>query len=303
MSKNYFHLLESCTLCPRNCGANRLKGEKGYCRSGFLPKIALASLHFWEEPCISGQNGSGTLFFSNCTLSCVFCQNHEISQEGRGEEVSLERLAEIFLEQQERKAHNINLVTPSHFAPQIQSALVQAKKRGLVIPVVYNTNSYENLETLKLFEGLVDIYLPDVKYFDDFYAVKYSRSSSYFENAFKAVREMVRQTGNPVFDQQGMILKGTIIRHLVLPGLLEDSKKLIRILYENFGSQVYFSLMNQFTPVYQCSSYPELQNSISAGDYDELVDYAVDLGIENGFIQEEGTQSKEYIPDFNLKGI
>lgn len=297
------NMLESCRLCPRNCGINRLKGELGFCRSGKLIKAARASLHYWEEPCISGKSGSGTVFFSNCNLRCVFCQNHSISQEGIGEEISCQRLSEIFLEQQERGALNINLVTPTHYVPQIIESILLARKNGLKLPILYNTNSYENLETIQALKGYVDIYLPDLKYYSDKYAVKYSSAPNYFKFASKAIEEMVSQVGAPVFDSRGIIKKGVVIRHMMLPGLLFDSKKVVDYIYKTFGDSVYLSLMNQYTPMYKASDFKEINRTLNLKHYDSLIDYSLSLGIKNGFTQEDETCSESFVPVFDMRGI
>ncbi|MCY6371992.1 radical SAM protein [Clostridium ganghwense] len=296
-------MIENCTLCVRNCGINRLNGEVGFCNSGKRIKLGRVSLHHWEEPCISGNKGSGTVFFSNCNLKCVFCQNHAISNSGTGKEISIKRLSEIFLEQQEKGAHNINLVTPTHFVPQIIEALKLAKNSGLVIPIVYNTNSYENLETIKALNGYIDIYLPDLKYFDDKYAVKYSNAPNYFSNASKIIEEMFTQVGKPVFDKNGLMKKGMIIRHLMLPGLLFDSKKIIDYIYNTFKDSVFISLMNQYTPMFNSSKYPEINKRINPKHYESLIDYSINLGITKAYIQEHGTASESFIPNFDLRGI
>ncbi|AKA71330.1 radical SAM protein [Clostridium scatologenes] len=296
-------VLESCKLCPRNCGINRLKGELGYCNSGKNIKIAKVSLHNWEEPCISGKNGSGTIFFSNCSLKCVFCQNHEISSENIGKEVSIKRLSEIFLEQQKRGAHNINLVTPTHYVPQIIEALKISKASGLNIPILFNTSGYENIETIKLLEGYIDVYLPDIKYFNNKYSQKYSNAENYFAYASNAVKEMFSQVGNIKFNKDGLIEKGVIIRHLMLPGLLFDSKKIIDYIYSTFGDSVYLSLMNQYVPMHNAYKFPEINKSLNYKHYDSMIDYCLSLGIKNAFIQEEGTASKSFIPDFDLNGV
>lgn len=296
-------MLKQCELCPRKCGVNRLDNKTGFCNSGQNIKLARVSLHSFEEPCISGIGGSGTVFFSNCNLKCVFCQNHSISQQQVGKEVSIERLAEIFLEQQERGAHNINLVTPSHYVPQIIEALKISKTRGLSIPVIYNTNSYESLENIKSLNGLIDIYLPDLKYFHDKFAMKYSNAPHYFDVASKAIEEMVSQIGTLEFDEAGMMKKGVIIRHLMLPGLLFDSKKILDYIYNAFGNKVYVSIMNQYTPMFKSSSYPEINKTLNPKHYESLINYALNLGIKNGFIQEEGTCSESFIPHFDLRGV
>jgi putative pyruvate formate lyase activating enzyme len=296
-------LLDSCKLCPRNCGVNRLKGQIGFCQSGIGVKVARVSLHHWEEPCISGARGSGTVFFSECNLKCVFCQNHSISHKGVGKEISIERLADIFIEQQQRNAHNINLVTPTHFVPQIIESIKIARNKGLLIPIVYNSNGYENMETIKALKGYIDIYLPDLKYYDDKYAVKYSKAPGYFEIASKAIKEMYSQIGEPEFDEAGMMKKGVIIRHLMLPGLMFDSKKIIDYIYKSFGNSVYISLMNQYTPVNNVDKYPEINKSLNPKHYDSLIDYCLNLGLKNAFIQDEGTVSESFIPDFDMRGV
>lgn len=296
-------MIENCTLCRHNCGVNRLNGNIGFCNSGKKIKLARVSLHHWEEPCLSGDKGSGTIFFSNCNLKCVYCQNYIISSNGIGKEISIKRLSEILLEQQEKGAHNINLVTPTHFVPQIIEALKLAKNSGLKLPIVYNTNSYENLETIKALKGYIDIYLPDLKYFNDKYAIKYSNAPNYFTTASKAIEEMFSQVGEPVFDINGMMKKGMIIRHLMLPGLLFDSKKIVDYIYNTFRDSVFTSLMNQYTPIFNTSCYPEINKKINPKHYEALVDYCVKLGISNAYIQEQGTASESFIPNFDLRGI
>lgn len=300
---NTSDMLRCCRLCPRNCGVNRLEGQVGYCNSDSHIKAARASLHMWEEPCISGKNGSGTIFFSNCNLKCVFCQNISISTEGKGKYITEERLGEIFLEEQKRGAHNINLVTPTHYVPQIIEGIKHARNNGLNIPIVYNSGGYENVETIKALKGYIDIYLPDLKYYSDKYAVKYSRAPGYFKAASEAIYEMVKQAGKPAFDENGMMRKGVIIRHLMLPGLLFDSKKIVDFIHSSFGDDVYLSLMNQYTPMNVADTYPELNRPVSSEHYDSLIDYCLRIGIVNGFIQEEGTVSESFIPDFDGRGI
>lgn len=291
--------LEACKLCPRECGVNRIEGQVGFCKAGAKVKIARAALHHWEEPCISGERGSGTVFFSHCTLKCVFCQNYEISTQDRGKVLSLQGLAEHFLRLQQEGAHNINLVTPTHYVLQIIEALNLARQEGLVIPVIYNSSGYERIETIKLLKGCVDVYLPDLKYFKDRYAMSYSKAPDYFEYAKVAIEEMVRQVGEPVFDEEGMIQKGVIIRHLMLPGCLFDTKKLVEYIYHTYEHKVYLSLMNQYTPLEHVKEYPELNKKINPRHYEYMVEYAIDLGIENGFIQEGDTAIESFIPRFN----
>jgi len=295
-----------CTLCPRNCKVDRKNGEKGVCGQTAELKVARAALHFWEESCISGETGSGTVFFSGCSLHCVFCQNESIANGTVGKIITVERLAQIFLELQQQGANNINLVTPGHYIPQIKEALLLAKEQGLTLPVVYNTSSYESVEALKSLEGLVDIYLPDFKYMSSELSGKYSHAADYADVAKAAIAEMVRQTGNPVFDEageDGLIKKGTIVRHLTLPGCMEDSKVILQYLHETYGNRIYISIMNQFTPLDNVADYPELNCKITEEEYDELIDYAIDLGIEQGFIQEGETAEESFIPDFGCQGV
>lgn len=301
---NLLSLLENCRLCPRQCGVNRRAGEKGFCGAvGEKVRVARAALHFWEEPCISGERGSGTVFFSWCTMRCVFCQNREIRSGEAGADITIERLADIFLEQQGRSAHNINLVTPTHYLPQIILALEMARERGLTLPVVYNTSGYERAEMLRLLEGVVDVWLPDFKYLTDALAKEYSGAPGYSETALAALDEMVRQAGEPQFDDDGMMTRGVIIRHLCLPGHLEESRQVVKTLFERYGNTVYYSLMNQYTPPSQKLRWPNLNERFPDKDYDQLIDFAVDLGLENGFVQEEGTAEESFIPAFDLSGV
>jgi putative pyruvate formate lyase activating enzyme len=297
------NMLKSCRLCPRNCGVNRLEDAIGFCKSGRNVKVARVSLHQWEEPCISGTNGSGTIFFSNCNLQCSFCQNHQISTGGVGKEISIERLSKIFLEQQQKGAHNINLVTPTHYVPQIIEALKISKSKGLTLPIIYNTNSYENIETIKSLKDYIDVYLPDLKYFNDKYSCKYSNSTNYFYHATRAIEEMFSQVGELKINSMGLIEKGVIIRHLMLPGLLFDSKKIIDYIYNTFGNSVYISIMNQYTPIPQLNKYPELNRPLNPKHYDSLIDYCISLDIKNAFIQEDETCSESFIPNFDLTGV
>lgn len=293
-------------LCPRNCGVDREAGEVGVCGQTDTVKVARAALHYWEEPCISGTAGSGTVFFSGCALHCVFCQNYSIANGEAGKLVTQERLAEIFLEMQEKGANNINLVTPGHFVPQIAEALESAKRQEMVLPVVYNTGGYEHVDTLRRMEGLVDIYLPDFKYMDDALGLKYSHVKDYSRMAKTAIAEMVRQTGEAVFegdDEDGLMRRGTIVRHLVLPGCVEDSKAVIRYLYETYGDRIYISMMNQFTPMPALKDYPELNRKVTEKEYEEVVDYAISLGVECGFIQEGETAKESFIPAFDGEGV
>lgn len=296
--------MESCTLCPRNCKVNRLKGKKGVCGVTSQIQAARAALHFWEEPCISGERGSGAVFFSGCSMGCVFCQNETISHGKTGEEISVENLADIFLNLQNQKhAHNINLVTPTHYVPQIAEALQIAKKEGLAIPIVYNSSAYEKKETLQMMEGLIDIYLPDFKYMDSQISKKYSHASDYSFWAKQALAEMVCQIPEVQFDEDGMMKKGVIVRHLLLPGCRKDSKAVFKYLLETYKDQIYISLMNQYTPMTGIEKYPELNRKITAREYEWMIDYALELGIENGFIQEGETAKESFIPAFDGEGI
>ena len=291
------NLLESCILCPHHCSVNRLMGEHGYCGAGKDANVARAALHHWEEPCLSGERGSGTVFFSYCTMRCVYCQN-ALYDGKKGKEVSDEQLGRIFLGLQEQKAHNINLVTPSHYLPQIVKAVDFARTNGLFIPIVYNTSGYETVQSIELLKSSIDIFLTDFKYFDDSYAQKYSGVPAYFKYASSSVGQMVKQTGPAIFDENGIMQKGVIIRHLLLPGLTRDSKNVIRYLYKTFGDDVYLSIMNQYTPLKSVRDYPGLNSTIDSSDYDSVVDYALSLGVKNGFIQEEGTVGESFIPEF-----
>ena len=294
-----------CLDCPRKCNKERREGDTssyGYCQVSVRPKVARAALHFWEEPCISGEEGSGTVFFSGCNLRCVYCQNVEIAAGVRGKEISVERLAEIFLELQEKGANNINLVTPSHYYMQIKEALLLVKEK-LHIPVIANTSSYESVEVLRDMEGLIDIYLADYKYASRELAAKYSHAADYPQVAAEALKEMFRQTGEPEFDDRGIMRKGIIVRHLLIPGCKEDSKAVLKFLYETFGDSVFISIMNQYTPLSHVGKYPELNRRVTEEEYEEIVDYAIELGIENGFVQEGETAEESFIPAFDGEGV
>lgn len=299
------NLLNNCTLCPRKCSVNRLKGEKGYCGESAQIRAARASLHFWEEPCISGTAGSGTVFFSGCNMKCVFCQNSQIALGTFGKVLTPGHLEEIYLDLQEKGAHNINLVTPSHFLPQIVLSLEGARRQGLRIPVVYNTSSYEEVSSLRMLEGLVDIYLPDLKYFSSELSMRYSHAPDYFSKASSAIAEMYRQTGKFVFDKgnPALLRRGMIVRHLVLPGQVKDSKKVLRFLYETYGYNIYISIMNQYTPLANLQDYPELCRKVSEEEYQRVLTFAERLGIENGFIQEGETAAESFIPEFDYRGL
>lgn len=297
-------LLSNCILCPRQCGVDRTSGQTGYCGMPESLLVARAALHMWEEPCISGSTGSGTVFFSGCNLKCVFCQNHSIALGDCGKSITVQRLAEIFLELQEKKATNINLVTPTHYIPQIRDALLLAKKNGLTLPIVYNTGSYESVESLRLLDGLIDIYLPDLKYYSTELSTKYSHAADYFQVAAAAITEMYRQVGMPVFDETtGMMKHGMIVRHLILPGQTKDSKKILRYLHETYGNNIYISIMNQYTPLPHVAQMPLLNRKVTAEEYDKIVNFALAIGIENAFIQEGETAEESFIPPFDLEGV
>lgn len=311
---------DTCMLCPRACGVNRTAGARGVCGQSANVKLARAALHFWEEPCISGTNGSGAVFFCGCSLQCVFCQNREIATGQAGVEISDERLAEIFLELQEQHANNINLVTPGHYAPHVIAAVESARRQGLRIPIVYNTGSYETVDTIKSLEGIVDVYLPDFKYMDPELAGKYSHAKDYPKAAKAAIAEMVRQqpqarfvpepqvgsdndTERKVQTQIQVMTAGVIVRHLLLPGLLYDSKHILKYLYEQYGNQIYYSLMSQYTPLAHVKDYPELTKRVSEEAYAHLVHYAEQLGIANGFTQEHEVAEESFIPHFDCEGV
>ena len=300
--KNH-NFYDNCMLCPRTCGAQRSKGKTGICGVTETLKVARAALHFWEEPCISGTKGSGAVFFSGCALHCVFCQNEPIAQGTAGKEITPERLVEIFLELQEQGANNINLVTPGQYVPHIIRAVEQARRQGLAVPIVYNTGSYENVDTIKALEGIVDIYLPDFKYMDAERARRYSHATDYPEVAKQALAEMVRQVPETRWDAQGMMQSGIIVRHLLLPGGREDSMAVVRYLFTTYGHRIYMSLMNQYTPVYQGTEYPELRRRIRRREYERIVEYALSLGVENAYIQEGAVARESFIPVFDGTGL
>jgi len=295
--------LSHCQICPRKCGIDRTKGNLGFCRAPYLPKLALVSRHDWEEPPISGTKGSGTVFFSHCNLGCVFCQNHDISQDGFGQEISVERLAEIFLEQQERGFHNVNLVSAVQFIPQTARAIEIAKKNGLSIPVVYNSNGYESIEGLRLLEGLVDVYLPDFKYWNDALGEEYSRCPHYRETAAAAILEMYRQVGNNIIGENGIMQKGIIIRHLVLPNHYKDSMQVLDWIKENLGEDTFVSLMSQYTPMHKAKEIKALSRKLTTFEYDKVVDHFFQIGLKNGFMQKRSSATSEYTPIFDLAGV
>lgn len=293
------NMLESCMLCPRNCKVNRHKSV-GFCGASDKVKLAYYSLHQWEEPIISGENGSGTVFFSNCNLRCLFCQNKKISTDRNsyGKEIGNDKLKEIFLKLQDLGAHNINLVTPTHYVPQIIDVLKEVKNKNLKIPVVYNTSSYENVSTIESLKGLIDIYLADLKYFDDELGNKYSKCNDYFKYASLAIGEMYKQTGKFQI-KDNLLVSGLVVRVLVLPGHVDDSKKIIKYLYDTYKDNIIISIMNQYTPVCKINDFPNLNRKLTDEEYDEVIDYACSLGIENAFVQEGETQSESFIPDFD----
>lgn len=288
-----------CTICPHKCGIDRTLNV-GRCKARNKIEIGGYSLHMFEEPCISGKNGSGTVFFSKCNLNCIFCQNYEISNLGNGKQIEVEELAEIFLKQQENNAENINLVTPTIYTNQIIEAIKIAKNKGLDIPIIYNTNGYENVETLKKLEGLIDVYLPDLKYYYNDIGLKYSKINNYFELATQAILEMYRQVGAPKFDENGMIKKGLIIRHLVLPNNLENSKEVLKWIKENIYEEVYISIMTQYFPTYKANEYPEINKKLTKEEYQEIEDYIYELDIKNGYMQDFLDENEEkYVPKWN----
>lgn len=329
---------KECFLCPRKCGVNRASGEIGFCGQTDKIRAARAALHFWEEPCISGEDGSGAVFFSGCNLKCVFCQNEPIAKGTAGREITPERLTEIFFELKEQGANNINLVTAGHFLPQIITAIERAKLEGFDLAFVYNTSGYEEADAIRALDGLIDIYLPDLKYVSPELSGKYSHAPDYFLKASGAIAEMVRQTGEPAFymkkqhemtmayslwekeaahlmdaveynqicddpDADILMARGTIVRHLLLPGQLEDSRAVIRYLYETYGDEIYLSIMNQYTPLPQVAGYPELNRKVSEEEYDAILQYAMDLGVENAFFQEGDVASESFIPCFDEQGL
>lgn len=290
-------IIMKCNLCPRNCMVDRTINV-GFCKATDKIRIARAALHYWEEPCISGQNGSGTVFFSFCPLKCVFCQNYVLSHQNKGSEISVEKLSDIFLDLQNKNAHNINLVTPTHYVPQIIKALKLSKQKGLKIPIVYNSSGYETVDTIKMLDGYIDIYLPDFKYFSNDLAKKYSNANNYFKIATDAIKEMFKQVGKFSIDENGIMKKGMIIRHLLLPGYTNDSKKVISHIYDLFKDDIYISIMNQYTPLEHVRMYPELNRKVTDKEYDDVIEFALSLGIENAFIQEGDTAKESFIPNF-----
>ena len=292
--------LIECNVCPHKCKVNRLVGKSGRCKCNDKIKIALVSTHMYEEPCISGTNGSGTIFFSNCNLSCKFCQNYEISQLGKGYEITIEELASIMVKQQEAGVHNINLVTPTMYAYQIIEAIKIARKNGLNIPIIYNSNGYENVETIKALKGYIDVYLPDLKYYSNEIAVKYSKAPNYFEIASKAILEMVSQVGEPIFDEDGMIKKGVMIRHLVLPNHIQNSKNVLKWIKENIPEEIYIDVMAQYFPTYKAKEDELINRKLTKREYKEIENYFYLLDFKNGYMQELGEHEEEYVPKWDV---
>ena len=292
--------LDECKICPHKCKINRNEGKIGRCRAGKDVKIALASIHNYEEPCISGKNGSGTVFFSNCNLNCIYCQNYEISQLGKGKVITIEHLAEIFINQQNKNVNNIDLVTPTMYVPQIIEAIKIAREKGLNIPIIYNSNGYENVETIKMLDGYIDVYLPDLKYYSNEISKKYSNVDNYFETAVAAIKEMQRQVGNPVFDENGIIKKGVIIRHLILPNHILNTKNILKYIKENFDENTYISVMAQYFPTYKAKENDKINRKITKKEYKEVEEYLYCLNLKNGYIQELGEHEEEYVPTFDL---
>lgn len=294
---------ENCLLCPRKCGTNRRTGQTGVCGVSSEIKVARAALHYWEEPCISGKRGSGAVFFSGCSLHCVFCQNREISDGKEGKVISKERLSDIFMELAGKGANNINLVTPGQYIPDIVWSVNNAKSRGMKLPIIYNTSGYENVTELKLLEGIVDVYLPDFKYMDSTLSAMYSRAKDYPSVAKQALSEMVRQQPDVVIDDAtGLIQKGVIVRQLLLPGHVNDAKAVLKYLYDTYHDHVYISMMSQFTPI-ALKDYPEINRTVTRREYERLIDYALEIGITNAFIQEGDVAKDSFIPAFDCEGV
>ena len=292
-------MLERCTICPHKCGTDRRK-QVGRCKSTDKVKIALYSTHNFEEPCISGEKGSGTIFFSNCNMNCIYCQNYEISQQEKGKEITIEELADIMIKQQEKGVENINLVTPTSYVLHIIESIKIAKNKGLHIPIVYNTNGYESIETLKLLEGYIDIYLPDLKYYYNKLGEKYSKVNDYFEIATKAIKEMYRQVGAPHLNENGIMKKGLMIRHLVLPNNIQNSKQVLKWIKENIDNEVFVSIMAQYFPTYKAKNVDELARKLTKHEYEEIERYLYNLNLENGYIQELGEHEEEYVPNWEF---
>lgn len=295
--------LSRCRLCPRRCGADRAGGKYGYCGAGMDVRVALAAIHEWEEPCISGKGGAGAVFFSYCSLRCVFCQNADISDGGLGEDVGISRLAGIFRELQAKGASTLDLVTPTHYAPQILEAVREAKNRGLKIPVVWNSSGYELPEIIREVSGAVDVYLPDLKYMDEDSADMYSHAEDYFSHASSAIREMVRLAGAPVYDDDGTMKRGVLIRHMILPSRRHESMRIVRWIWENFKDSVVISLMRQYTPLHRAGDFPKIARPLTTFEYESVVDYAVSLGVTRCYVQQAGAASSRFVPSFDGRGV
>ena len=300
---DYRGQLQNCMICPRRCGKNRLAGETGFCGAGDKARIALVSLHPWEEPCLTGEKGAGTVFFSYCSLRCIFCQNSVISREGNGTEVSIGRLAEIFLEQQARGAATLDLVTPTHYAPLIIEALKLAKADGLIMPVVWNSSGYETVEMIEYIAPYIDVFLPDLKYYSPELAERYSAAADYFPVATQAILKMAELKGEPLIDKMGLMRRGVLIRHLVLPNARKDSMALLDWVADNLKGKVKLSLMNQYTPLFRVTEFKELNRRLTTFEYDSVVNYALDLGLDDCYVQERRAASAEYVPDFDGRGV
>ena len=294
------NILEACILCPHKCKVNRKKGELGRCKAGERVKIALANLHFFEEPCISGENGSGTVFFTGCNMNCKFCQNYKISQEMLGEEIDIENLAKEFLRLQNLNANNINLVTGVIYIPQIIEAIKIARKNGLKIPIIYNSSGYENPEALKLLDGYIDVYLPDLKYYDNNLAKRLSGINNYFEYSTESIKEMYRQVGKPELDENGLIKKGLIIRHLVLPNNIENSKNVLKWIKDNFGTDILVSVMAQYFPTNKAKDENDISRKLNQEEYQEIENYVFELDLD-GYMQDLEDNEEQYVPDFEKK--
>lgn len=296
--------MEKCTICPRRCGVDRSSGKTGYCGESNIIRVARTSLHQWEEPCITGKYGSGTIFFSGCGLKCIFCQNYNIADSSVGKEFTIKELADAMIRLQENRASNINLVTAGHFIKELVPTIRRAKEKGLTIPIVYNSSAYETVESLYKLEGLIDVYLPDCKFYDSRVSAQYAKAPDYFTVAAAAIEEMVRQAGEPQFDKKtGNMIKGVIVRHLILPGHTNDSKKIIEYLYNTYGDCIYLSIMNQYTPIKEWMDYPNLNRRVTKREYKKVIDYTLALGVNNAFIQEGETADQSFIPTFDCSFI
>ena len=296
-------MMSDCRLCPRECGANREKEERGYCLSGGTLKVARAALHFWEEPCLCKDKGSGTVFFSGCNLRCVYCQNRDIALSQNGKAITKERLVEIFFELKEKGALNINLVTPSHYIFPIAESIKTAKDKGFSLPFVYNTSAYEKAETLKALDGLIDIYMPDFKYWTSEAGAKYSHAPDYPERAKEAIDEMIRQCPECIYDKDGVLKKGVIVRHMLIPNHVYDAKRIIKYLFSTYGEKIIYSIMSQYTPMSHFDDFPELNRTVTKKEYNSLLDFCIELGIENAYIQGHHSAEESFVPSFDNTGV